>query len=127
MKDHLIYLASPYSHADHKMQELRFNQICEVAGFMLNNGWHVHSPIAHTHPIACKCSLPKDYAFWQGYNKAVLSRCSHLIIVKMDGWNKSVGVHGEFLLALEMNIPIHHMDYPDYERWLSDNKEILHG
>ena len=127
MKDHLIYLASPYSHKSPEVMHRRFEMVCKVAGFMLNNGWHVYSPIAHTHPIACQCGLPKDFDFWKRYDTAVMSRCTHLIVVKLDGWMESVGVEAEIMMAAHFKTPIYYMDWPDYREWLIKNKDKIHG
>lgn len=47
----MIYLASPYSHPDPAVEELRFEAACEAACKLMQQGHHVFSPIAHTHPV----------------------------------------------------------------------------
>lgn len=116
MNDGLIYLASPYSDPDPAVMQWRFEIICGIAGDLMRSGQLIFSPIAHTHPIAARCDLPRGWDFWQRYDHAMLIACSKLLVAKMPGWNKSVGVAGEVKIARQMGIPIEFLDLwlPDY-------------
>lgn len=116
MNQKLYYLASPYSHSDPLVRESRFHMACDVAGYLMNRGLHVFSPIAHTHPIACRCDLPKGFDFWESYDRSMLMRCDSLLIVTAPGWRESKGVTAERIMA-EGNMPIRYMGYPDFSGW----------
>jgi hypothetical protein len=107
----LIYLASPYSHPDPAVQQLRFEQVCKAAAEMMRTGLAVFSPIAHTHPIACAGELPGDWRFWERYDRAMLNACTELVVLKLDGWHVSKGVTAEVEIARGMNKRVSYLDY----------------
>ena len=63
---HLIYVASPYSHADARVREQRFDAACRAAAALMRDGQRVFSPVAHSAPIA-RYGLPTDWAFWEEF------------------------------------------------------------
>lgn len=97
----MIYLASPYSHPDPDVRERRFDEVCRIAGALMAAGHQVFSPIAHTHPIAVRCDLPKGWEFWRKYDEDLLAACDWLVVAAMDGWQDSVGVKAEIQVALD--------------------------
>lgn len=113
----LFYLATPYSDKDPSVQESRFLMACDITGFLMSRGLYVYSPIAHTHPIACRCALPKGFDFWEGYGRCFLKRCDGVLLVMADGWQESKGVQTERMIALEVGIPVHFVWYPDFKDW----------
>lgn len=102
----MIYLAGPYAHEDVKIMEERFNKLTRYAGELMKLGVLVYSPITHNHPIATRIELPRTWDYWRDFDLAVLSRCSQLIVLKLPGWNKSVGVNAEMEYCRANNIPI---------------------
>lgn len=102
----LIYLASPYNHVSPCVREERFNLVCHVAAKLMKKGVHLFCPIAHTHPIAVCGDLPKGWDYWQQYDRLMLSNCSALWIVEMDGWKESQGIKGEIEIARELGLEI---------------------
>lgn len=101
----LVYLASPYSHPDPFVREERFEAVCKVASVLMRNGVHLYSPIAHTHPIA-KYGLPTGWDFWEQYDRVILSRCSDLWLLKLPGWETSIGCEAELQIAHEGGLRI---------------------
>ena len=63
-----IYLASPYFHHNPQVREHRFIAACKKAGELMNHGYFVYSPIAHSHPIASQCKLSLEWDYWQKYD-----------------------------------------------------------
>jgi len=104
----LIYLATPYSHKDPQVREYRFFAAREHLVQM--NGL-VYSPIVHCHPIATVHGMPKDAKYWRRHNYAVLERCSEMRILKLPGWDTSLGVKDETKFATSHNIPVTY-DFP---------------
>lgn len=102
----LIYLASPYTHNAASVRQLRFEQVCEVAGRLMSKGLHVFSPIAHTHCIALMAGLPCEIRYWEEYDRKILSRCDELWVLTLDGWIESKGVKFEIKVARELPIPV---------------------
>ena len=106
----LAYLASPFSDEDEAVQEQRFNDVCRAAGELLNAGNFVYSPIAHSKPIADQSQLPTDFAFWQAYDEEMIKRCDEVWVLKLEGWNRSVGIYNEVELAVKYGKPVRYLD-----------------
>jgi len=101
----LIYLASPYTHEDAAVMRSRFETVCERAAYLMRRGLHIYSPIAHSHPIA-QYGLPKDWKFWEEYDRKILAVCGELYVLTIDGWFQSKGVSAEINIALELLLPV---------------------
>ena len=106
----MIYLATPYSHSDPAVMEARFDQACRISGKLMAAGEIVFSPIAHTHPIAVRCELPRGWDYWQRYDREMILRASRVLVVKMDGWDTSKGIAGEIEIARECGVPVKYME-----------------
>ena len=78
-------------------------------------GTHVFSPISHTHPIAEAHALPGEWAFWEAYDRAMLSRCSRVIVLQLEGWEASVGVAAELEIAREMGLKVEFLEVSGVE------------
>ncbi len=99
------YLASPYSHPNPDVQYERYTYARNaVAHLLLKRVW-TYSPIVHCHTIAAVHELPGDAAFWWEYNRAMLAASSGLIILRIEGWESSVGVAQELDYAKSINLP----------------------
>lgn len=106
----IIYLALPYNHEDPKVRKERFLAANRAASKLIQEGNHVFSPISHSHPIAEEGDLPRGWDYWQDYDRLMLSVCTKLVVLKLDGWEQSVGVAGEISIAEEMGLPIVYID-----------------
>lgn len=102
----LIYLSAPYSHKDPKIMDRRAKQIDIIAGYFMNNGYMIFSPISHCHRITKIAKLPTDFEFWKSYNREMLLRCDRIYVLQLEGWEESIGVKGEIKIAEETGIPI---------------------
>lgn len=106
----LIYLASPYSHADPKVRQLRYEYCVVAVAELLHQGIFAYSPILHNHAISCFRDLGRDFEAWEKYDITFLVRCDELRILTLEGWQESKGVTGEIQWANGFNIPITFMD-----------------
>jgi hypothetical protein len=91
----MIYLASPYNHPDPAVREDRFIRVCKVAGRLLAQGITSYCAIAHTHPIEKYAELPPGWDYWQKMDEEFLALAEKLVVVKMEGWDKSEGITAE--------------------------------
>jgi nucleoside 2-deoxyribosyltransferase len=107
----VIYLASPYSHPDPRVREQRFEQVCFAAGQLMQKGTFVFAPIVHCHPIAVRSELPKDFAFWEQYDRGMMDACDSLIVLMLDGWRDSAGVLSEIEYMTKCQKPISFMEW----------------
>jgi hypothetical protein len=110
MSQGIIYLASPYTHSDPVVRQARFEAACVANGKLMALGYYVYSPIAHCHSVAEKCDLPTDWAYWQGFDRAMIGACCKLIVLTLDGWDRSTGVAAEIAIAGELGIPVEYLD-----------------
>lgn len=102
-----IYLASPYSSSFPSLCEERYEAACKATAQMINEGYQVFSPIAHSHPIAINHSLPGDFQFWRKWCLSFLeSWATHFVILTLDGWKESKGIKAEMDFALAKGLKV---------------------
>jgi hypothetical protein len=87
----LIYLASPHSHTEPLVRQMRYELALKALRILLNNGLHVFSPIVHSHDL----NLSNDFAFCQEIDFHFLHRCDELWVLLIDGTWESIGVKAE--------------------------------
>lgn len=99
-----IYIAGPYSHPDAAVRLERFHRLNDIAAAFMQSpeGHVVFSPISMTHPIAEQRDLPLGWEFWERNDRAFISWCNILVVVKLPGWQESKGVAAEIAIANEM-------------------------
>lgn len=105
---HLYYLASPYSHKDREVMDERAETVTKAAVDLLHQGIFVFAPIAYNAPWE-KYNLPGDWNFWQDFDKSFVSRMDAVVVLMIDGWDKSVGVAAEIQFANENLIPVYYL------------------
>lgn len=95
-KDHneLIYLAIPFSGTIEEMK-YRFDLVNGIAAKLMQQGYYVFSPISHCYPISLNGDLPKDDLYWKGYDRKMMSFCSKIAVVMVNGWRDSKGIKRE--------------------------------
>lgn len=92
----MIYLASPYTHANPVVMNNRYIQACIACSEIMRRGHLVFSPIAHSHGIAVHGKSPVGWGFWVDMDLHILRLCTEFWILKLPGWVESVGVRMEF-------------------------------
>lgn len=113
----MIYLGQPYAHSDPTIMEYRYNTACRVTAQLLASGITVFSPIAHCHELAQRFKqLPREWSFWREHDFAILSRCSELRVLFLEGWEASRGLTEERAFAAASGIPII-FSYPEEFSW----------
>lgn len=109
MEDHeadreIVYLAAPYTKigqqiddavADTAMREARYNAVTDVAAQLIEQGEAVYSPITMTHPIDVAMHSKKTSEFWVELDRPHMELCSRIVVLMVDGWDKSAGVQKE--------------------------------
>lgn len=108
--DGLIYLASPYSHADEAVREERFRAVCQASAGLMAQGHLIFSPIAHTHPIALAGKLPTDFRFWRRYDETMLRAAGELWVLMLPGWHVSAGVREEIAFMDALGRPVRYVN-----------------
>lgn len=101
-----VYLASPYS----SDPETNFARTLEFVAEEMRKGTIIFSPIAHCHPIAEAYDMPGDFAFWKKYNMEMLAPAGALWVLKLPGWETSIGVTAEIEYATQTQKPIFYIE-----------------
>src|SRR4051812_25126752 len=123
-RDHLYYLGQPYYHDNpiivHRRYELGLMATIEL----MNEGWHIYSPILHNHnvilnggPQSSVEAWKKEKCLWYEYDLNVLERCDGLIVLKLEGWEGSVGLATEIAKTRELRGNIFYRDPPDVSKF----------
>lgn len=118
----LAYLAVPYSNPDKNVMTARFMAANKVSGILINKGYHIFSPISHTHPIAEMYDLPRDAEYWKKFDYAYIVNCNRMFVLMIDGWKESVGVQMEIGIAKELNVPVEYVNENGETVSIEENK-----
>lgn len=92
-----VYLASPYSHTNLKVQQDRYDAAAKwVANHLsLYRNPAVYSPIIYAHNIAVRHKLPTDAKFWFHFNYNMMQHAAQLWVLQLPGWQISKGIVGD--------------------------------
>lgn len=103
----LVYLACAYTHDDPEIRAWRWREISRIAGELFKRGIKTVVPISQSHPMEIYADI-KDtrWAHWWELDVDILRRSDELWIAVFDGWDKSVGVRGEVIIAQALGLPI---------------------
>lgn len=102
----LAYLASPFSHPDHHVRHNRWALACHACADLIKSGIHCISPIAASYHVALSGDIDGCYETWREIDRKLLRRCDSLIVLCIDGWDRSAGVADELQYAKELGLPI---------------------
>jgi len=115
----MIYIAAPYSHPEKSVVAYRVKIVCEYSAYLLRQRISCVSPITTGTGILTNATLPTDFEFWQYLSYDLLSICSKIHVLKLDGWNESIGVTGEINFAIQQLIDIEYIEQNFLESLLS--------
>lgn len=109
-----MYLASPYSHPDPFIREMRYLWTMRELTDMLKTGYPVYSPIVHCHELAKIGDLPRDAKFWMSYNFTMLAAAETFGVLMLPGWELSIGITEEQAEAKRCNIVTLHIEPKEF-------------
>jgi hypothetical protein len=109
----VVYLACPYTDPDPAVRKVRFDAATAAAADLIRAGRIVYSPITMTHPIdvvlaGASNTLGSDY--WVAFDEAFMEMCSEIVVLRLDGWQKSSGIKRELAFFQERKKPVRYMD-----------------
>lgn len=93
-----IFLACPYSHADENVVHERFIACNKVAAKIAEAGNVIFSQVTMSHPINLvlqKTEKANIGKMWAPIDAVFLEMMEELIILDLDGWDKSAGIKRE--------------------------------
>lgn len=103
----IVYLATPYSKYE-PGHVAAFLEAAKLAGYMVNHGVMVFSPISHGHPMTAYGAVnPYDHPLWMQLDKHFMDMCDALVVATMDGWDESRGVQEEIKIFLAAGKPLY--------------------
>ena len=76
---------------------------------MIRDGNIVFCPIAHSHPMT-EFHLPVDWDYWEEFDRAYLSICDELVVLRLQGWEESKGVQAEIEIMHSMRKTVRFID-----------------
>ena len=118
------YLATPYSHPDATVRQRRVDEARRYMAALLRVHIVTFCPISMTHDAACSHALPLDFAFWERFNHAFLSRSAGVIVADIEGWEESRGVIHEIQAARRLGLPVSLAQFEDdrivVRHWTAD-------
>ena len=110
-----FYLASPYSHPDEEVRKQRERSISDIGAKLTHLGLNLFCPITQSHRLNEFLDkgqqLGHDECMRVDY--ALLDKAEALIVAKLSGWDKSVGVKLEMDYAREKGMMIYTIDIVD--------------
>jgi len=101
-----VYIASPYSHPEALIREERYLRASFYLMQKLKRREWAYSPIVHCHELAKIWGMPGDAKFWEEYDFAMIRGARAIEVLRLDGWQESVGVKAEIEYATSIGVPI---------------------
>lgn len=103
----LLYVGTPYSKYP-LGQDAAFVEAARVTARLMQSGLKVYSPIVHTHPMAVHGGIDAlNHDIWLPFDRAMMDKSDAMIVVKMDEWERSVGLEHEIRVFIEAGKPIY--------------------
>lgn len=108
----MIFLASPYSHPDPAVRQVRYDAAVSAMAILVHEGHDCFSPIAMTHEAA---KILQDvyedpdadgWTRWWRQNSELLRISNLVVVLGIDGWDRSQGVAHEIGFAHQCCIPV---------------------
>ena len=112
----MLYLACPYSHDDESVRRRRYHLACRAAAKLMQSGIVVFSPLANSVPAVEFGGLELNHHGFMQLDLAILRRCDEMLVITLDGWQKSLGVQQELCEAILLHKPVTMINEEDIER-----------
>ena len=113
----LYYLSSPYTHELQSVMHDRYVATVRAAAGLSKPGVLVFSPIVHSVPMVTIADMGHLYKDWQDTDRAWVERCDAVLVLILDGWQKSAGINDEIPYAMALGKPIYGVTPPASYPW----------
>ena len=94
-----IFVISPYTHADKKIEAERAHQADLYIGHLMQQDKVAYSTISAMHHLLDKCKLPGDWEYWKKHCEMMISSAHEVHVLCLYGWDESKGVADELAFA----------------------------
>lgn len=106
----MIYLASPYSHADPEVERQRATCARIATVNLLRLSIPTYSPIVYGRALLDHApDMSGDWATWQTLDAPQLAASALILVLCLPGWDDSQGVLHELALAQRLDKPIRYL------------------
>jgi len=102
----MIYLASPYSHPDAVVRNLRYERVLFHCAEQMRAGKVIFSPIVYGHQFALLGLAQTDHVWWKEFNERMMAGSEALHVLMLEGWHESNGVSHEINFAHEIGLEV---------------------
>ncbi len=99
------YLAGPYYHVDEAVRIARYEAHRRECISWVKIGVPVFSPIVHSHNLLPEMEHYK-HIDWLRFDLSILKKASRLIVLQLEGWDRSYGTQMEIAAAIALDMPI---------------------
>lgn len=100
-----IYLASPLTDPNPNIMLGRYYAVVRAAAFIKSKGFSTFCPVAHGYTFTkFDNKIQHTWATWKTEDAAILSVCRMFIVLKLPGWDESIGLKAEWALAEKMGL-----------------------
>jgi|SRR5579884_288218 len=126
MNKRIIYLAAPYTDPNPAVRRERFIKVTEASAYLISQNLKVVSPLTATHPIdlvMIKNGIILDSDYWVDNDLMYMEMCTEMIILQLEGWEKSSGIKREVKFFQDHNLPISYMSYSDI-KWNNRDESL---
>lgn len=104
----MIYIACPYTHPDPDVALQRIEQATLVELALLESGRVPYNALRVSAGITGRAVPPMG---WREFDLEILKLCDLMVVVMIEGWDRSKGVDLEVESAVSQDIPVAYV-YP---------------
>lgn len=132
----LLYISSPFSSKEKVIQDERVEYNVKFIGAMfrcaqkLGTKVDLFAPVIQESLVYEKCNFTdeeKKYLYKNEVNWGILKKSDGMIVLMLEGWDKSRGVALEIEYCGKHNIPIYYLKYRDVIECSDKVKKLLLG
>ena len=103
----VVYVACPYSDPVPAIMKDRHDKATQYAAQLIEDGAIAFSPLTHSRPMVQYMEEHgEDWETWRTVDLAFLSMCTEIHVLRLPGWDSSVGVLSEVQEARRHGIKV---------------------
>lgn len=102
----MIYLASPLTHINPAVRDLRILETRHACAILAEHGEDFISPVLHGEAYGDLLRIDVDHAWWMRRCLPLLEVCTAVHVLPLPGWSESRGVQIEIEAGKRFGLPI---------------------
>jgi hypothetical protein len=100
------YIISPYNHPDSRVVAERISLTSKFVAAMIERGFTPVSPSLYGHGLIIEADMVSHWLFWEKFCKSLLEKCNSVIVLQLEGWDRSIGVKAELEHVAMLGLPV---------------------